>query len=89
MAVLDPASVDPADTRPIYDATHLPGGAWHTYRARQVVEAVFVRGPFLVRRPSDGMLVEAQNRWVVLDAATGEPALMAQDAFSSAYAIAD
>lgn len=89
MAVIDPASLPADDTRPIYDATHLPGGAWRVYRNRQTVDAVFVRGAFLVRRPADGMLVEVQNRWVLIDQSTGEPTLMSQAEFSSTYEVAD
>lgn len=89
MAVIDPATLDPRDPRPIFDKTALPGGPWHTYRARQVVEAVFVSGPFLVRRPSDGALVEAANRWVTIDVATGEPALIDRATFSSTYEVAE
>jgi hypothetical protein len=86
MALL--ATLPEGDTRPVFDATHLPGGAWHTYRNRQVVEAVFVKGAFLVRRPSDGMLIEAADRWVLLDQATGQPSLLAQDAFAQTYEVA-
>lgn len=85
MAVISPGSLPADDGRPIFDGTHLPGGPWRTYRNRQTVDAVFVRGPFLVRRPSDGMLIEASDRWVVIDQSTGDPTLMSQAIFSATY----
>lgn len=88
MAIIDPADLPADDTRPIFDKTSLPGGPWHAYRNRQVVEAVFVRGAFLVRR-KDGMLVEVADRWVALDVETGEPTLLDPATFSSTYQVAE
>ena len=80
--VIDPATLDPNDPRPIFDTAHLPGGPWRTYRVRKVVDAVRVNGAFLVRR-ADGMLIEQSDRWVTIDQATGaiqltDPALFAE-----------
>ena len=87
MAVIDPADLPPGDIRPIYDMAHMPGGPWNLYRAKETVAAVRVRGNFLVRRPSDGFLVEVSDAWVTLDQATGDPAIVQPAAFSSKYEV--
>jgi hypothetical protein len=89
MAVIDPADLPADDQRPIYDDAHMPGGPWRTYRSREVVAAVRVRGDFLVRRPSDGMLVEFSDVWVTVDTATGDPAIVQPASFATKYEVLD
>lgn len=86
MAVILPADLPPDDARPIFDKVHLPGGPWRTYRARQTVDAVRVRGDFLVRR-ADGALVERSDSWLTIDLVTGDPKILTPSEFANSYEI--
>ena len=89
MAVIDPANLPPGDIRPVFDRQSLPGGPWHAYRSIAVFDAIRMRGEFLIRRPSDGFLIERSGGWVVIERTTGNIDWLTDTDFANAYVNAE
>ena len=85
MAVIDPADLPPTDVRPIFDRQTLPGGPWHEYRSIALFDAIRMRGDFLIRRPSDGWLIERQGGWVIIERSTGNIDWLNDTDFAATY----
>lgn len=90
MPEIDPHDLDPTDPRPIYDQYVLPGGPWHRYHPTTWVDAYLIKGPWLQRRASDGMLVERQgDMWVTISSIDGSIAVYSQSEFADLFDIID